>query len=86
MKGDPGNGGVIPFGIDDVPQFAPNFSIYTLPPNVVCLYSEHRKSFLHGELYCALAEKIASGASLRDLVRELERDFPIAEIQEAVQG
>src|SRR4051812_39565922 len=85
MKGDPGNGGVIPFGIDDVPQFAPNFSIYTLPPNVVCLYSEHRKFFLHGELYCALAEKIAGGASLRDLVRELERDFPIAEIQEALR-
>ena len=85
MKGDPGNGGVIPFDIDDVPQFAPNFSIYTLPPDVVCLYSEHRKFFLHGELYCALAEKIAGGASLRELVRELERDFPIAEIQEALR-
>src|SRR4051794_18695851 len=85
MKGDPGNGGVIPFDIDDVPQFAPNFSIYTLPPDVVCLYSEHRKFFLHSELYCALAEKIAGGASLRELVRELERDFPIAEIQEALR-
>src|SRR5215218_303051 len=85
MKGDPGNSSVIQFDIDEVPQFAPNFSIYTLPPDVVCLYSEHRKFFLHGELYCALAEKIAAGASLRELVRELERDFPKAEIQEALR-
>src|SRR4051812_16464799 len=85
MKGDPGSGRVIPFDIDEVPQFAPNFSIYTLPPDVICLYSEHRKFFLHGELYCALAEKIAGGASLRELVRELERDFPTAEIQEALR-
>src|SRR3954466_1889800 len=84
MKGDSGNGGVIPFDIDDVPQFAPNFSIYTLLPNVVCLYSEHRKFFLHGELYCALAEKIAAGASSRELLRDLERDFPTADIQEAL--
>jgi bacteriocin biosynthesis cyclodehydratase domain-containing protein len=85
MKGDPGDGGVIQFDIDEVPQFAPNFSIYTLPPDVVCLYSEHRKFFLHGELYCALAAKIAAGARLRELVRELERDFPKAEIQEALR-
>src|SRR3982751_4075519 len=84
MKGDPGKGGVIQFDIDEVPQFAPNFSIYTLAPDVVCLYSEHRKFFLHGELYCALAEKIAAGASSRELLRDLERDFPTAEIQEAL--
>ena len=29
----------------DVPQFASNFSVYVLPPDVVCLYSEDRKSF-----------------------------------------
>src|SRR5215213_4481676 len=85
MKGDPGNGSVIQINIDEVPQFAPNFSIYTLPPDVVCLYSEHRKFFLHGELYCALAEKIAAGASFRELVRELERDFPKAAIQEVLR-
>ena len=39
----------------DVPQFAPNFTVYVLPPDVVCLYSEDRKFFLHGELFCALA-------------------------------
>ena len=43
----------------DVPQFAPNFTVYVLPPDVVCLYSEDRKFFLHGELYCAIAEAIA---------------------------
>ena len=45
----------------DIPQFAPNFSVYVLPPDVVCLYSEDRKFFLHGELYCALASAIAKG-------------------------
>jgi hypothetical protein len=39
----------------DVAQFARNFTVYVLPPDVVCLYSEDRKFFLHGELYCALA-------------------------------
>jgi oxazoline/thiazoline synthase len=34
----------------DVPRFAPNFTVYVLPPDVVCLYSEDRKFFLHGEL------------------------------------
>ena len=70
----------------DVPQFAPNFTVYVLPPDVVCLYSEHRKFFLHGELYCALASAIAEGGrSFRDLVRELERDFPSDKIQEALK-
>ena len=45
----------------DVPQFAPNFTVYVLPPDVVCLYSEDRKFFLHGELYCALASAIGKG-------------------------
>jgi oxazoline/thiazoline synthase len=70
----------------DVPQFAPNFTVYVLPPDVVCLYSEHRKFFLHGELYCALASAIAEGGrSFRELVRELERDFPSDKIQEALK-
>ena len=48
-----------------VPRFAPNFTVYVLPGDVVCLYSEDRKFFLHGELYCALASAIGakSGAS-----------------------
>jgi oxazoline/thiazoline synthase len=50
----------------DVPQFAPNFSVYVLPPDVVCLYSEHRKFFLHGELSCALATAIGARQSYRD--------------------
>ena len=62
----------------DVPQFAPNFTVYVLPPDVVCLYSEDRKFFLHGELYCALASAIGEGGkSFGELVRELERGFSI---------
>jgi len=70
----------------DVPRFAPNFTVYVLPPDVVCLYSEDRKFFLHGELYCALASAIAEGGkSFRRLVRELEHDFPSDKIQEALK-
>ena len=69
----------------DVPQFAPNFTVYLLPPDVVCLYSEHRKFFLHGELYCALASAIGKGGrSFRELFRALERDFPSDKIHEAL--
>jgi oxazoline/thiazoline synthase len=70
----------------DVVRFAPNFSVYVLPPDVVCLYSEDRKFFLHGELYCALAAAIGEGGkSLQKLARELERDFPADKIQEALK-
>ena len=69
----------------DVPQFAPNFTVYVLPPDVVCLYSEDRKFFLHGELYCALASAIGAGKSFRQLVRELEQDFPSDKIHEALK-
>jgi len=31
-------------------QFAPNFTAYVMPPDVVCLYSDDRKFFLHGAL------------------------------------
>jgi oxazoline/thiazoline synthase len=68
----------------DVPQFAPNFSVYLLPPEAVCLYSEDRKFFLHGELYCAVATAIGKGGrSFRDLFGELERKYPVDKIQEA---
>jgi oxazoline/thiazoline synthase len=70
----------------DVPQFAPNFSVYVLPPDVVCLYSEDRKFFLHGELYCALASAIARGGrTFRELVRELTQHFPPDKIEEALK-
>jgi oxazoline/thiazoline synthase len=70
---------------NDVLQFAPNFSVYVLPPDTVCLYSEDRKFLLHGELYCALAAAIGgSGRSFRELVRELEPVFPSDKIHEAL--
>ncbi len=69
-----------------VPQFAPNFSVYLLPPDVVCLYSEDRKFFLHGMLYCALATAISNGGkTFPQLVRVLARDFPSDKIHEALQ-
>src|ERR1700716_3019223 len=78
--------GVAPRGSKDVPQFAPNFTVYVLPPDVVCLYSEDRKFLLHGELCCALAAAIAKGGrSFRELVRELEQDFPSGKIHEALK-
>jgi oxazoline/thiazoline synthase len=70
----------------DVPQFSPNFAVYVLPPDLVCLYSEDRKFFLHGQLYCALASAIGKGGrSCRELVCELGDDFPSDKIEEALQ-
>jgi oxazoline/thiazoline synthase len=69
----------------DVPQFAPNFSVYVLPPDVVCLYSEHRKFFLHGELSYALATAIGARRSYRDIFRELTRTYPAQAIDEALR-
>jgi oxazoline/thiazoline synthase len=70
----------------EVPQFAPNFSVYVLPPDVVCLYSEDRKFFLHGELYCALASAIGKGGkSLPEIVDELGRSFPPDKVEEALK-
>src|SRR3977135_2054680 len=71
---------------NSVAQFAPNFTVYVLPPDVVSLYSEDRKFFLHGELYVALAEAIGkTGKSLTRLVSELERTFPSDQINEALK-
>jgi ribosomal protein S12 methylthiotransferase accessory factor len=70
----------------DVPQFAPNFTVYVLPPDTVCLYSEDRKFFLHGELYCALATAIGKGGkSFAELARQLERNFPPDKVEEALR-
>jgi ribosomal protein S12 methylthiotransferase accessory factor len=89
MTGDRGNGVIEQLSddvlSDDVPQFAPNFTVYVLPPDAVCLYSEDRKFFLHGELYCALASAIGAGRTCREIVRDLERDFPPEKIDEALK-
>jgi oxazoline/thiazoline synthase len=70
----------------DVPRFAPNFTVYVLPGDTVCLYSEDRKFFLHGQLYCALASAIAKGKkSFREITRDLAREFPADKIDEAVR-
>ena len=69
----------------EVLRFVPNFTVYVLPPDVVCLYSEDRKFFLHGELYCALAPAIAAGQSVEELVRGLRQDFSPDRIYEALQ-
>jgi ribosomal protein S12 methylthiotransferase accessory factor len=70
----------------DALQFAPNFTAYLLPPDVVCLYSEDRKFFLHGELYVALAGEIAKGKKTRlELVREFGKTFPVDKVEEALR-
>src|SRR5215475_1339820 len=72
--------------VKEIVQFAPNFTAYVLPPATVCLYSEHRKFFLHGELYCAIAEAIGkNGKETQALVVELARKFPAEQIQEALR-
>ena len=77
-------GGVTQFVNSDIFQFAPNFSVYALSNDVVCLYSEHRKFFLHGELYSTLAVTIGTGKPFGRIVRELSRKFPADKIGEAV--
>jgi bacteriocin biosynthesis cyclodehydratase domain-containing protein len=82
-SGDRGNSPAL--NSKDIAQFAPNFTVYLLPPDVVCLYSEHRKFFLYGELYCALADIIGQGGwSIGKIVRGLEPHFPADKIREAL--
>jgi bacteriocin biosynthesis cyclodehydratase domain-containing protein len=69
----------------DVPQFAPNYSVYVLPPDAVCFYSEDRKFFLHGELFCIVADAIAAGKSFGQIVRELTKKFPADVIDQAIK-
>jgi oxazoline/thiazoline synthase len=70
----------------DIAQFAPNFTVYLLPPDSVCLYSEDRKFFLHGELYFVLAEAIGKGGqSLQQLVHGLAKRFPPEKVEEALK-
>jgi ribosomal protein S12 methylthiotransferase accessory factor len=67
-------------------RFAPNFTVYALPPNAVCLYSENRKFFLHGDLYCAVAAEIGkNGKAAVEIVRRLSKSFRTDEIEEAIR-
>jgi oxazoline/thiazoline synthase len=76
---------LIPHDGKDVPQFAPNLTVYVLPPDLVCLYSEDRKFLLHGELFCVLASAIAKGGrSFRELIHDLAQEFPSDKIHEAI--
>src|ERR1700751_5768618 len=70
----------------DVAPFPPNFTVHVLPPDQVCLYSEDRKFFLHGELYCELAKAIGKGGkSLQQLVTDLGKRFPPEKVEEALK-
>ncbi|MFK4699622.1 bacteriocin biosynthesis cyclodehydratase domain-containing protein [Bradyrhizobium diazoefficiens] len=70
----------------DLLRFAPNFTAYLLPPDAVCLYSEDRKFFLHGELYCALATAIGEHGNARPaIIRQLSKRFPADKIEEAIK-
>ena len=73
------------FNGKDVPQFAPNYSVYVLPPDAVCFYSEDRKFFLHGELFCIVADAIAAGKSFGQIVRELTKKFPADVVDQAIK-
>jgi oxazoline/thiazoline synthase len=66
-------------------RFAPNFSVYVLHPDTVCLYSEDRKLFLHGEFYCALAERIGAGDERDSIIRDLSAAFPADKIKEILE-
>jgi oxazoline/thiazoline synthase len=69
----------------DILRFSPNFTAYVLPPDTVCLYSESRKFFLHGELYCAVATAIGkNGKAATEIVRLLSKRYPADKIEEAI--
>jgi bacteriocin biosynthesis cyclodehydratase domain-containing protein len=72
-------------GGGDVLRFVPNLSVYVLPPDTVCLYSEHRKFFLRGKLYCALSARLGAGEPRDSIVRALSGEFPAAEIEQALE-
>ncbi len=77
---------VLPCNGNQVLQFAPNFTVYALSSDTLCLYSEDRKFLLHGTLYCAIAALIAEdGRSPGDIVGVLEQYFPAEHIHEALK-
>src|SRR5258705_2104914 len=70
----------------DVLRFAPNFSVYVLPPEAVSLYSEDGNFFLHGELDGALAAEVGKGGkSVAALMRERPQSFPRAKMDEGTK-
>jgi ribosomal protein S12 methylthiotransferase accessory factor len=78
--------GLAPYTGKEVLQFAPNYTVYALPSDALCLYSEDRKFLLNGKLYCVIADAIAGGdKNLGELVRELDRDFPPEQVREALK-
>ena len=79
------SGGAVQFDSKVIAQFAPHFSVYVLPPDVVCLYSEDRKFFLHGELYCAVADAIGAGKSFGRIAHDLGKKYPIDTVNEALK-
>ncbi len=68
-----------------VPAFAPQFTVYVLPPSTVCLYSENRKFLLHGELYCALAAEIDGKRKLSDILGALRRRYSERDVRRALR-
>jgi ribosomal protein S12 methylthiotransferase accessory factor len=82
-EGEGSTVGAAQHGKKDVPQFAPSFTVYVLPPDTVCLYSEDRKFFLHGAVYCAIAAAIGAGKNVQEIERDLVRDYPADQIREA---
>ena len=79
-------GAFAPHSGETIPQFSPNFTVFQLSPETLCLYSEDRKFLLHGQVFCALAALIAEGGQSFDkLVKALEQTFPREHVQEALQ-
>ena len=77
---------LLPPNGNQVLQFAPNFTVYALSSDVLCLYSEDRKFLLHGTLYVAIGALIAeSEKSSRDIESVLAQYFPSEQIQEALK-
>jgi oxazoline/thiazoline synthase len=76
----------LPVSGNQVLQFAPNFTVYALSPETLCLYSEDRKFLLHGAVYCAIAALIAeNGKSVRDVIGVLEQYYPADHMNEALK-
>jgi ribosomal protein S12 methylthiotransferase accessory factor len=77
---------LLPVNGNQILQFAPNFTVYALSSDVLCLYSEDRKFLLHGSLYVAIGALIAeNGKSSWDIVSVLEQYFPAEQIHEALE-
>ncbi len=76
----------LPVNGNQILQFAPNFTVYALSSDVLCLYSEDRKFLLHGSLYVAIGALIAEeGRSPQEILSVLEQYFPAEQINEALK-